>query len=543
MLGGSLDPAATGTSTTRTPLPLRLTSRRDVLRSVLGGAAAVTAGSVLTACSNSAPAAVAAAPQKARMGGSLRVAITGGTPADSLDGDQELNQPECIRNTALYNGLVALDTSAKQVVLDLAEELTPSADAMSWTIRLRPDVVFHNGKPLTVDDLIFTFRRILNPQSPLNGAAALAPLDMNQIKVLDKLTLRVNTLHPFATFPEQIADSFYFGIVPVGYDPRNPVGTGPFRFKSFSPGIQSVFVRNPSYYKHGLPYLDELTIIDSFQDYSSAYDALVSGAVDVYTEAPFEMASQANSAGLKVVVDRPGQWNPFVMRTDAPPFNDVRVRQAFRLMIDRSQMVKQAIDGYGIPGNDLFSIHDPCYDTSLHRTQDIEQAKFLLKQAGQENLSIQLMTANLAPGMIENAQVLAQQAMAAGVTIGVRELTVNELFGPNYLKWVFAVDSWGYSPYVSQIAQSVLPTAPYNETHFNNPRYFALYNEANATLDAVKRCEILHEMQQIDFSEGGYIVPMFQGFINLMNANVNGVLRGGTGIPLGNGNWEVIWVS
>ena len=139
--------------------------------------------------------------------------------------------------------------------------------------------------------------------------------------------------------------------------------------------------------------------------------------------------------------------------------------------------------------------------------------------------------------------MLAQQATAAGVQISVRQLTVTDFFGPNYLKWVFAMDSWGYSPYVSQVAQSVLPSAPYNETHFHNPRYLSLYNEANATIDKAKRCGIIHEMQVIDFNEGGYIIPMFNNFLNVMAPKVNGFPRGGTGIPLGNASWEQAWLA
>lgn len=116
-------------------------------------------------------------------------------------------------------------------------------------------------------------------------------------------------------------------------------------------------------------------------------------------------------------------------------------------------------------------------------------------------------------------------------------------FRSNYLKWVFAMDSCGYSPYVSQVSQSVLPSAPYNETHFHNPRYLSLYNEANATIDKAKRCEVIHEMQVIDFNEGGYIIPMFNNFLNIMAPKVNGFPRGGTGIPLGNASWEQAWLA
>ena len=110
------------------------------------------------------------------------------------------------------------------------------------------------------------------------------------------------------------------------------------------------------------------------------------------------------------------------MRVDVAAFNDVRVRQAFRHMIDRQQMNDLVFKGYGTLGNDLFAIWDPAYDHSLpQRNQDIEQAKSLLKQAGHESLTVELVTSTIAQGTVLGAQVLAQQAKAAGVTVNVRQ--------------------------------------------------------------------------------------------------------------------------
>jgi peptide/nickel transport system substrate-binding protein len=232
-------------------------------------------------------------------------------------------------------------------------------------------------------------------------------------------------------------------------------------------------------------------------------------------------------SGKKAVISPGGGWNPFTMRVDQAPFNDVRVRQAFRLAVDRPKMLQTVFGGHGTVGNDIFAIWAPEYDHSIpQRAYDPEQAKSLLKQAGHENLSIQLVTGDIAQGVVNMAQVYAQQAAAAGINAKLRQITVTEFYGPNYLKWVFAQDYWYYSSYFPQVNQATLPASPFNETHFNNAKYKNLYAQGLATLDVSKRTEIAHEMQMIDYNEGGYIIPFFPSVIDGYAANVNGRSRG-----------------
>jgi len=520
-------------------------SRRDVLRGALAGGVTLASGGLAAACGGSSPSASTTPPAggpRPRRGGNLRVGILGGSTADTLDAHKEVTQPDAIRIMALYNSLVRLDAKA-QVVNDLAEEMTPNKDASVWTIRLKPGVTFHNGKDLTATDVIFTFRRIANPKKPLDGATGLAPVDLGALRALDRLTVRVPMTTPYASFPEQISAAYNFGIVPVGYNPARPVGTGPFMYHSFTAGQQSVFVRNPHYFKPGLPYLDELTIIDNSSD-TAAFNALQGGQLDIYSQATLTLAKQVtNNTALKALVSLPGQWTPFTMRVDTPPFNDVRVRQAFRLLLNRPQLIGLALDGFGSVGDDVFSQWDPCYARDLHRAQDISQAKFLLKQAGHENLAVQLVTADFAAGVVQAAQVFAQQAKAAGVTVTVKQVPVGTFYGPNYLHWPFAQDFWAYSPYLSQVAQGSLSKSPFNETHWNDPAYVALYNKANATVDPARRCKIIHQMQMIDFERGGYIIAAYNKQLDLMSSKVNGFAPAGTGVPLGNAGWEGAWIA
>ena len=262
-------------------------------------------------------------------------------------------------------------------------------------------------------------------------------------------------------------------IVPEGYDPKHPVGTGAFKYESFSPGEQSTFSRNDNYWRSGQPYFDSVVISD-YSDETAQVNALLSNAADCADQ--LSIASVATlKAGNKTVKIWPGPgWVPFTMRLDVAPFNDVRVRQAMRLVVDRPQMNEAVFGGHGLIGNDLFGISQSDYDTSLpQRVQDIPQAKSLLKKAGQENLTTTLVTAPIRTGAPQMATVIKQQASAAGITINLDSITATAFFGPNYLKWTFAQDWWSGYPYLRQVGYSMVPGAPWDETHWNTSEYGA----------------------------------------------------------------------
>jgi peptide/nickel transport system substrate-binding protein len=137
------------------------------------------------------------------------------------------------------------------------------------------------------------------------------------------------------------------------------------------------------------------------------------------------------------------------------------------------------------------------------------------------------------------ATVFKQQASAAGVTVNINQVSPGDFFGPNYYtKSVFAQIYYDYSPYLAQVAQTFLPTSPFQETHFNDPHYTSLYNQANRTQDASVRKEIEFEMQKIDFDQGGYIIPCFVDSLDAYSTNLTGFQTGEVGEPLGNFNFE-----
>jgi peptide/nickel transport system substrate-binding protein len=367
-------------------------------------------------------------------------------------------------------------------------------------------------------------------------------MDVKNLKAVDKLTVKVPFTTHYGSFLDQLAFWYYLYIIPEGFDPakQSPNGTGPFKYQSFKAGQRSTFVKNTNYWKSGMPYLDSVTVID-FSDNIALQDALTTGVINAAGafDGP-QLASLATTKGIKAIASKTGAITPFTMRVDQPPFNDVNVRQAMRLLVDRPQLIDSALDGYGTVGNDVFAPYDPSYDHSLHRQQDIPQAKALLKKAGHENLSVTLTTSAVATGTVAMATVLAQQAKAAGVTIKIQNVDPSTFFGPNkYLQWTFSQDFYNYSPYLAQMAESMLGKAsPYNETHTDNPTLNGLYKQANETLQADDRKKIEQEMMQFDFNQGGYIVPAFIDALDAYSEKITGYSESAVGQPLTGFNFE-----
>jgi peptide/nickel transport system substrate-binding protein len=481
-----------------------------------------------------------------KRGGTFRIGVSGGSAKDLIDGQHIVTRPDQARIVSGWEGLVRFSPQY-HVVHDALADLITAERADLWTIRLRKGVEFHNGKTVTANDVIYSLRRMLDPKLGLFGGAALkGSVDPKRIKKLDKYTVRLQLMRKDSNLLDELAQ-YTCNIVPVGYNryPGKQVGTGPYMLRSFTPGQRSVHVRNPNYWKHGQPYFDQVIVID-FPDDTARVNALLSGQVDAITDVPPAQVAVVNGHSNTHVLESPSaNWTPICMRVDAAPFNDVRVRQAMRLIADRPQIVKQALSGHGRIGNDLYAPFDENYARSLpQRHQDIDRAKSLLKAAGQQNLTADLQTTNGALGQNEGAQVFAQQAKAAGVKINVKELDSGAFYGDQYLKWVLSTDFWGTRNYLSQVSSGSLSTAPFNETHWNNARFVKLYKEALATVNRKKRREIEFEMQKMEYNSGGYLIWGFSSLIDGYGSKVKGLTQGDKGILPLNGfghGYRTIW--
>jgi len=527
-----------------TPGWLQDMTRRDALRKAAVGGAALSASGLLAACggSDSSSGGGAAntgtgapAPVKLRAGGALRVGSTGGGAKDTIDAHLPTTDPDIMRQWNLYESLAVRTPDFSELEMLIAESIEPvGSKPDAWTVRLKDGIEFHNGKTVGADDVIFSLKRITDPKDPKVGNSSISYIDRDNLKKIDERTVRIPLKLTNAAFPDDLGQ-YFNAIVPTDYDPKQPVGTGPFKYQSFSPGQRSVFVKNPNYWQTGRPYADQLTIID-FPDDTARTNALLGGQVEAINNLPAaQLASIRGNPNLKVLSSPTGAWQPFTMRIDAAPFDDVKVRQAMRLIVDREQMVQQVLSGQGSVANDLYARYDPMYASDLpQRKQDLEQAKSLLKQAGKEGLTVELVTSPVFNGIVEAAQVFAEQAKGAGVNVKVRKVDTGTFYGDNYLKWPFAQDFWASRVYLAQVAQGDLPNSPFNETHWGKGKFESLINQARGTVDEAKRKEILHEAQQMQYEQGGYIIPYFSNIIDAYSAKIGGFVPAKSGFPFGN---------
>jgi peptide/nickel transport system substrate-binding protein len=498
-------------------------SRRTLFQYTGLSAAALGGAELLTACGGDS----SSGGGSGGSGGQLIHGTSGGSSKDTLDAHSPVQSADIARCYQLYEPLLYWDHEYK-IGSAVAESVTPSADAKTWTIKLREGVTFHNGKDVTPEDVLFTINRVAGKAPTSAGGAMSKIIDFSATKKVDATTITVALKKPYAVLDQLFAE-YTFGIVPADYDPKNPVGTGPFKYKSFTPGKESVFEKYPDYWGDKAK-IDTLQIQD-FADANALVNALQAGQIHTMDNLPYNLIDSVKKQGGKTIEAKTGAWVPFTMRVDTKPFSDVRVRQALRLICDRQQMIDQALSGHGFLGNDLYSPFDPAYAKDLpQREQDIEQAKSLLKAAGQAGLQVQLYTGeDIGTAAPATASLFVEQAKKAGVSVKVVKKT--PFYGDDYLSYPFAQDFWNTRNYLPQVAVGTMPgKGNYDETHFEKSENYAKFAQviaaAEAELDEGKRNAILQDAQKIEYDEGGYIIWGFRNIVDGMSSKVSGIEPG-----------------
>ena len=216
-------------------------TRRDALRKAAVGGAALSASGLLAACggSDSSSGGGAAntgtgapAPVKLRTGGALRIGSTGGGAKDTIDAHLPTTDPDIMRQWNLYESLAVRTPDFGELQMLVAESIEPvGSKPDAWTVRLKDGVEFHNGKTVGADDVIFSLKRITDPKDPKVGNSSISYIDRDNLKKIDERTVRIPLKLTNAAFPDDLGQ-YFNAIVPTDYDPKKPVGTGPFKFQS-----------------------------------------------------------------------------------------------------------------------------------------------------------------------------------------------------------------------------------------------------------------------------------------------------------------------
>lgn len=524
-------------------------NRRELLQRSGGGAVALAGGStLLAACGGSSSsgsksstggssttatdkfAANTGTPPNPSKGGNLRVAMIGNGTSETYNPFIVSTPIDTVHVASVFDPMVRPAPHYSREP-GLITNWSSSADATVWELTLRDGVTWHDGKPLTPDDLIYTLRTFAAPTSL--GQNAVANVRLHDLKKVGKNIVRVPLSIPIADLQG------YFIYVNTTYIVQDgtksyskPVGTGPFKLQSFVPGQRSALTANREYWDSPKPYPDQLEVL-SIDDPTARLNALQGGQIDLCLNLPFaEAQANLNSSAFKVVVGQPGVSYVIYMRVDAAPFQDVRVREAMKLIPDRQAMIEAALSGFGAPGRDLIAPGVKFFNNSLPaRAQDIEKAKSLLKAAGQSDLTVTLHTAEVLPGFEAAATVFAQQAAAAGVKVNVKREQASQYFNPEilYLKETFAQDAWPGPALNFNYSSEYVKGAFLNETHWNSPSWDALFNKAQGETDPAKAQALWNQVQQVQYDQGGSIVWAYWRSTDAASSKVRGFGEPGSG--------------
>jgi peptide/nickel transport system substrate-binding protein len=508
-------------------------SRRQL---VVGGAAGALAlsGIACGSSSSGSSSSTTSASGKPVKGGTFTVGMITGGPSETLNPGIAIALVDTLRCHQLYDTLFNPGADIHTLVPRLAVSAEPNKDATVWTLQLRSGVQWHDGKPFGADDIVYNFK-LWGESSNYNNALFAGTVDFKGVKSRGPLTVEVPLLKPVAQFPSILSFQEPF-IVQNGSTNaslrKHPIGTGPFMFQSFEPGKQSVFVRNPHYWEGGgKPYVDTVVIISSFSDENARLNALHSGQINVSSWVPPNVAA-AQKSNSKIKMLQSHSPDPYVifMRVDKGPFADVRVRQALKALTDREALVKDALVGFGQPGNDLVGVGTQYYLDLPTPPPDVEKAKSLLKAAGQENLSFTLPTSNAVPGFVEAATLYAQQASKAGVTVNVKNIPAATYYtsAAGFLTRPICMDNGTTYQSLTLLFQTWYSKgAPYNETWWGHQAGGAaaekLIDEAIGALDQSKAQDLWHEAQTQQHSAGGTLVYATADYIDAVAPNVQGL--------------------
>lgn len=451
--------------------------------------------------------------QTPKRGGVLRVSVD--QAVSKLNPLLTRVNPEYMVSELLYSALTRLGVDMR-VEPDLAASWTSSADLTQWTFILRKGVKFHDGSVMTARDVAATFEAILDAKTASPARNNVGPI--TKVMAKDDNTVVFSLSAPFADLPVTLAYTnakiIPASVVKSGITvlDRSAIGTGPFKLVSFEGDRKIVVARNDSYYDQARPYLDRIEIV-VYPDSTAEGSALISGDTDlISTLPPTEFARLKSAKGVKALRTPSGQFCNVNFGCDQKPFNDVRVRQALALTIDRNAMVEYVTEGLGTPGND--TPLNPAYryyaDQQLKKP-DTTKAKALLAAAGYPNgLDATLIASDRPAVRAQMAVALRELAKPAGFRIKVETMPHATYLDQVWKKGSFYIGFYNMQATADAIfALLYTSDSAWNETRWNNAAFDKVVYEARATIDEKKRRTLYAEAQRLMHVDIPSIIPVF----------------------------------
>ena len=480
----------------------------------------------------------------AKKGGVMRVGKAHGQTVDSLDPGTHENG-FTIAMTHGYNIYMTEVAANGALVGQLAESWEASADVATWTFMLRKGVVYHNGREVTAEDVVASINHHRGEDSTSAAKPIVAPI--SDIKADGKHAVVFTLNAGNADFPFILSD-YHLPVMPSeGGKPdwQSGIGAGAYKIKSFNPGVRIDLVKHGDYWDSGRGHFDEIRMI-TIVDLAARTNAAITDEVDAIDRVDLKTVHLLKRRkGLSVHSIAGTQHYTFPMRTNVAPFDDNNVRMALKHAINREELVEKILQGFGVVGNDHpIGPGQRFFAKDLEqRTYDPDKAKYYLKQAGMDSLSVDLSVADAAfAGAVDAGALYAESAKAAGIALNIVREPNDGYWSNVWNSKPFCACYWGGRPVEDQMFSTAYAAGqPWNDTAWEHERFNVLLNEARAEVDDEKRRGMYAEMQQIVRDEGGAIVPMFASYVFATSDKVATPAQMGSNWDLDGERWMERW--
>jgi peptide/nickel transport system substrate-binding protein len=437
----------------------------------------------------------------------LRMGI--GTSLAKLDPLLTTIGDEYIYDNLVFNGLtrMAADLSTQP---DLAESWTYSDDLKHWTFKLRHGVKFHDGQEMISADVVALYKRLLDPAT---AAPSRSSYDMiSGVTAPDPYTVAFELSSPYGGFADILSDR-QVKIVPrnaVAQLATHPIGTGPFKFVSYTPGDRLILTRNADYFEPGMPKLQgvELRIIPEM---SVKIAALEAGDLDVVWDLPLEQVKQLNAqANLRVDSVATASWDAAIMNNLIPPFNDPKVRLAFQMAVSKADVVELTLFGQGAPTISPIPPTHPFYAGQLViPPADPAAARKLLAQAGHPNgITIPIIVPVGRPVRERLGVTLQQLAKPGGFDLQVQRVPFSSFDAEVSGKAPLYIDGYFARPTIDTSTYPFLHSGgSWNEKlwHYNDPKVDKALEAARLSGDvAVQKTQYIAMQTALNANPAGF---------------------------------------
>jgi peptide/nickel transport system substrate-binding protein len=500
--------------------------RRDVLRGLIATSTLAAAGGLVINAYAQTPAQTPS--QTPRTGGRIRVAGLSSSTADTLDPAKGALSTDYVRQYMIFSGLTQFDTNLTPQPA-LAEVIEDSGRTL-WTIKLRKGVQFHDGKPLTPADVVYSLLRHKNPATGSKMKSVAEQFQEIRATGPNELQIRLNVAN--ADLPAILATSHFLIVKDGATDFRTAAGTGPYRCREFSPGVRTIGVRNENYWKPGKPYLDEIELV-GIPDESSRVNALLSGDVHLIIAVnPRSTRRIGATSGYAVHETKSGLYTDLIMRQDAIATSNPDFVLAMKYLLDRELIRKALFRGYATLANDQpIPPGNRYYFADLpQRPHDPERARFHLKKAGLIGARLVVYASPAAEGSVDMASLLQESAAEVGLNLAVNRVPADGYWSNHWMKHPLGFGNTNPRPTADLLFSTLFKSdAPWNEAAWKNEQFDQLLLAARAEADQAKRKQLYGDMQVLVHEKGGVGIPVFISLIDAYDKR----LKGYGSIPIG----------